>query len=96
MPQPVLILLDLSKPFEIHCDGYGDCLGVILLQGVVLLQDGHAIAYEICQLHEKERVLKIYEKELLAIIGALSSWEHYLLGTPFASFKWITKASGTL
>ena len=46
--QLVLIFHDLSKPFEIHCDACGDCLGAIFLQ------DGHAIAYESCSLHEQE------------------------------------------
>ncbi len=36
--QPVLILLDISKPFEVNCDACGNCLGG------VLLQEGHAIA----------------------------------------------------
>ena len=78
LSQPMLILLDLSKPFEIQCDAYHDCLGTVLLQ-----EDDHAIAYEIRQLHKQERVLGIYEKELLAIIHALSSWKHYLVDTPF-------------
>ncbi|MCO5553915.1 hypothetical protein L7F22_007441 [Adiantum nelumboides] len=35
--QPVLVLPDLSKPFEVQCDACGDCLGA------VLLQEGHSI-----------------------------------------------------
>ena len=38
--QPVLILPDLSKPFEVQCNACGDC------RGAVLLQEGHARAYE--------------------------------------------------
>ena len=34
-------------------------------------------------LHEQEKNLGIYEKELLAVIHALDSWKHYLLGTSF-------------
>jgi len=75
--QPVLILPDLSKPFEVQCDACGDCLGA------VLLQEGLAIAYESRRLNEHEKNLGIYEKELLAILHALDSWKHYLLGTPF-------------
>ena len=47
------------------------------------MQEGHAIAYESRRLNEQERVLGIYEKELLAVIHALDSWKHYLLGNPF-------------
>ncbi|MCO5595305.1 hypothetical protein L7F22_049346 [Adiantum nelumboides] len=36
--QPVLILVDLTKPFDVQCDACGDCLGA------VLLQEGHALA----------------------------------------------------
>ena len=77
MSQPMLINPNLSKPFEIHCNAYGDCLVA------VILQDGHTLSYEIHCLHEQEQVLGIYEKELLAMIHALSSWKHYLIGTPF-------------
>ncbi|MCO5549888.1 hypothetical protein L7F22_003362 [Adiantum nelumboides] len=75
--QPVLSLPDLSKPFEVQCDACGDCLGA------VLLQEGHAIAYESRRLGSDEQILGIYEKELLAVLHALESWKHYLLGTPF-------------
>ncbi|MCO5561295.1 hypothetical protein L7F22_014916 [Adiantum nelumboides] len=75
--QPVLVLPDLSKPFEVQCDACGDCLGA------VLLQEGHAIAYESRRLSSDEQILSIYEKELLAVLHALDSWKHYLLGTPF-------------
>ena len=74
---PLLVLLDLKKTFEVHCDASGDSLGS------VLSQEGHSIAYESCHLQPRERSLGIYEKELLALINALDSWKHYLLGTPF-------------
>ncbi|MCO5586422.1 hypothetical protein L7F22_040362 [Adiantum nelumboides] len=53
--QPVLALPDLSKPFEVQCDACGDCLGA------VLLQEGHAIAYESRRLSSDEQILGIYE-----------------------------------
>ena len=31
IPQPILILLDLSKFFEVQCDACGHSLGVMLL-----------------------------------------------------------------
>ena len=44
MSRPLLILPDLKKTFEVHCDVLGDSLGV------VLSQEGHPIAYESCRL----------------------------------------------
>ena len=46
MSEPVLVLPDLTKPFEIKCDPCSECLGV------VLLQEGHDIAYESRHLNE--------------------------------------------
>ena len=40
MSRPLLILPDLKKTFEVHCDASSDSLGV------VLSQEGHPIAYE--------------------------------------------------
>ena len=77
MTQPLLQLPNLSKPFEVYCDACGDSLGA------VLLQEGHPIAYESRRLNNQEKILGIYEKELLAVIHALDTWKHYLLGTPF-------------
>ena len=76
MSESLLKFLDLSKPFEVNYDARGDSLGAILLQ------DGHPIAYESQRLNDQEKVLGIYEKELLACIHALASWKHYFLGTP--------------
>ena len=41
---PLLVLLDLFKTFEVHCDASCDSLGV------VVSQEGHPIAYESLQL----------------------------------------------
>ena len=41
---PLLVLLDLKKTFEVHCDASGDSLGA------VLSEEGHPIAYESCGL----------------------------------------------
>ena len=73
MLQPLLVLLDLKKTFEVPCDASSDCLGA------VLLQEGHPKAYESHHLHTTKHSLGIYEKELLAMIHALYFWKHYLL-----------------
>ena len=74
---PVLILPDLRKSFVVMCDACGNSIGA------VLQQDGHVVAYESRVLSDAEKPLQIYEKELLAVIHALSSWKHYLLGADF-------------
>ena len=48
MSELILVLPNLTKPFEIECDACGECLGA------VLLQEGHAIAYESLRLNEQK------------------------------------------
>ena len=75
--QPVLIVPDLHKPFEVYCDASGDCVGA------ALNQEGHAVAFESRRLRDAELHASIYEKELMAVIHALSIWKYYLLGADF-------------
>ena len=74
------MLPDLKKPFAVHCDACGDSIGV------VLSQEGHPIADESHFLHEQEKTLGVYEKELISVIHDLESWKHYLLGTAFVIY----------
>ena len=67
MTQPLLVLLDLKKPFKVHCDACGDSIGA------VISQEGHPIAHESHRLHEQEKNLGIYEKDLISVIRALES-----------------------
>ncbi|MCO5588554.1 hypothetical protein L7F22_042511 [Adiantum nelumboides] len=78
--EPVLILPDLQKSFEVYCDACGRSLGA------VLMQEGRFIAYESCMFSKPEMTAQIYEKELLAVIHALTQWRHYLLGADFIVF----------
>ncbi len=74
---PILIVPDLRKPFEVLCDASGDCVGA------VINQENHAVAYESRRLRDAELHASIYEKELMAVVHALSVWKHYLLGADF-------------
>ncbi|MCO5572966.1 hypothetical protein L7F22_026728 [Adiantum nelumboides] len=78
--RPVLILPDLQKSFEVYCDACGRSLGA------VLMQEGRVIAYESRLFSKPEMTTQIYEKELLAVIHALTLWRHYLLGADFTVF----------
>ena len=48
--------------------------------GVVLLQDGHPIAFESRKLNPAERNYPVHELELLAIVHAVRTFRHYLQG----------------
>ncbi|MCO5561574.1 hypothetical protein L7F22_015194 [Adiantum nelumboides] len=77
---PILILPDLQKSFEVYCDACGRSLGAILMR------EGRVIAYESRLFSKPKMTAQIYEKELLAVIYALTQWRHYLLGADFTVF----------
>ncbi|MCO5552774.1 hypothetical protein L7F22_006291 [Adiantum nelumboides] len=68
-------LHDLTR--KVQCHACGSSIGA------VLMQDGHVIAYESRVLRGLDKHMQIYEEELLAVIHALKSWKHYLLGADF-------------
>lgn len=73
--QPVLVLPDITQPFEVQTDASDFALGG------VLLQNSHPVAFESRKLNKAERNYSASEKELLAIIHCLRVWRHYLLGS---------------
>lgn len=74
---PVLALPDFNLPFVIETDACQDGIGV------VLLQQGHPIAYLSRALGVNNQKLPIYEKEFMAIMMAVDKWRAYLQRGPF-------------
>lgn len=75
--EPVLVLPDHTKPYEVHTDASDFALGG------VLMQKGHPIAYESRKLNDAEKLYTVQEKEMTAVVHCLRTWRHYLLGTKF-------------
>jgi hypothetical protein len=49
----------------------------------VLMQGGHPIVFESRKLSQSERLYSIYDKEMLAIMHALTKFRQYLVGNKF-------------
>lgn len=78
---PVLLMPDVSKPFEVESDASKFAVGAVLRQQDCN-GDWHPCAYFSKSLDEAERNYEIYDRELLGIIEALGQWRHYLEGAP--------------
>jgi hypothetical protein len=74
MTSSVIAQPDTTKPFDIYCDASGTGLGG------VLLQEGWVISYSSRQLRRHEEHYPIHDLELAAVVMALRTWRHYLLG----------------
>jgi hypothetical protein len=74
---PVLALPDFGKPFVVECDASGEGIGA------VLMQEGRPVAYMSKALSNQSRQLSTYEREMLAILHAVTKWRPYLIGQRF-------------
>ena len=75
---PVLVRPDFTAgapPFDVWCDACDQAIGAVLLQG------GKVIAYEARSLNKHEINYTTGEKELLAVVHALTVWRCYLEGS---------------
>jgi hypothetical protein len=71
---PVLTQSDIAKPFDVYCDASGTSLGS------VLMQEGRVISYSLRQLRFHEEHYPTHDLKLAAVVMALRTWRHYLLG----------------
>ena len=78
--EPVLIMPDHTKPFQIECDASKYASGAVLTQ-LDLNGDRHPCAFISKTFSPPERNYEIYDQELLAIIRALEERCHYIQGS---------------
>ena len=78
---PVLQMPDPTQPFTVEADASKWATGAVLKQQD-LNGDWHPCGFISHAFTETERNYPIGDRELLAIIRALETWRHYLLGSP--------------
>ena len=71
---PVLILPNIRKDFQVYCDASRQGLGG------VLMQEGRVVSYASRQLRPHERNYATHDLELAAVVHALKTWRHFLIG----------------
>ena len=79
--EPVLMMPDQTKPFQIETDASKYATGGVLTQ-LDSNGDRHPISFISKTLSPAKRNYEIYDRELLAIIRALEEWRHYIQGSP--------------
>jgi hypothetical protein len=79
--EPVLIMPDQTKPFQIECDASKYASGAVLTQ-LDINGDRHPCAFISRTFSPTERNYEIYDRELLSVIRALQEWRHYIQGSP--------------
>jgi RNase H-like domain found in reverse transcriptase/Reverse transcriptase (RNA-dependent DNA polymerase)/Integrase zinc binding domain/Chromo (CHRromatin Organisation MOdifier) domain len=78
--EPVLLMPDQSKPFQIESDTSKVATGTVLTQ-FDSNGDRHPVAFLSKTFSETERKYEIYNRELSGIIRALKEWRHYIQGS---------------
>jgi hypothetical protein len=71
---PILTMPDVTKDFVIYCDA--SKLGL----GSVLMQEGKGTSYLSRQLKPHEVNYPTHDLDLAAVVHALKTWRHYLIG----------------
>jgi hypothetical protein len=79
--QPILVLPDFGKIFQLRCDASGIAIGA------VLSQDNRLVVYFSEKLNETKEKYYTYDKEFYAVIQALKKWRHYLIPKEFVLYS---------
>lgn len=74
---PVLAMPDFTQLFVLECNVSGEGIGA------VLMQDHYPITFESRKLNDYEHLYSVYDKEMLAIMHALTKFWQYLVGNKF-------------
>jgi hypothetical protein len=80
LEEPVLMVLDYSKPFQIESDASKYASGAVLTQ-TDINGDRHPVAFLSKNFTDMECRYEIYDRELLGIVQALNEWQHYIQGS---------------
>jgi len=79
---PVLLMPDSTKPFIIETDASKFATGAVIRQKD-MNGDWHPCGYISHSFDATQRNYEIYDRELMGIVRALETWQHYLQGSPF-------------
>ncbi|KAJ3533991.1 hypothetical protein NMY22_g7111 [Coprinellus aureogranulatus] len=82
--EPVLMMPDMTRPFQIESDASKFAYGAVLTQEDT---NGarHPVAFLSKTFTPTERRYEIYDRELLGIVRSLEEWRHYVQGSPFTT-----------
>jgi hypothetical protein len=82
--QPVLMMPDMTRAFQIESDASKFAYGAVITQTD---SNGarHPVAFLSKTFTPTERRYEIYDRELMGIVKSLEEWRHYIQGSPFTT-----------